>query len=50
MRVVRSLEKITAYPGGKELAIELAVKYKSQYPLKTALKDELRLFTARVQR
>lgn len=48
--VVRTLEKIATYPGGKELAIELAVKYKSQYPLKTALKDELRLFTARVQR
>lgn len=38
------LKKIASHPGGKELASELASKYKSQYPRRTAMIDELKVF------
>ncbi len=42
--IVRTLKKIAAQPGGRELAGELADKYRLQYPRRTAMIDELKRF------
>ena len=42
--IARTLEKIAAQPGGRELAAELAAKYRAQYPRRTAMLDELKRF------
>lgn len=42
--VARILRKIAAHRGGKELASQLAAKYRAQYPRRTAMLDELRDF------
>lgn len=42
--IARTLKKIAAHPGGKELAAELAEKYRSMYPRRTAMLDELKKF------
>lgn len=42
--IARTLKKIAAHPGGRELAAELAAKYRAQYPRRTAMIDELKRF------
>lgn len=42
--IARTLKKIAAHPGGRELATELAAKYRAQYPRRTAMIDELKRF------
>ena len=42
--VAKTLRKIAAHRGGKELASQLAAKYREQYPRRTAMLDELRDF------
>jgi hypothetical protein len=42
--VAKTLRKIAAHQGGKELASQLAAKYREQYPRRTAMLDELRDF------
>ena len=42
--IARTLEKIAVQPGGRELAAELAAKYRAQYPRRTAMLDELKRF------
>ena len=42
--IARTLKKITALPGGRELATELAVRYRAEYPRRTAMLDELWMF------
>ena len=42
--IARTLEKIAAQPGGRELAAELAAKYRAQYPRRSAMLDELKRF------
>ena len=43
-RIAQILRKIAAHSGGKELAAELAAKYRAQYPRRTAMIDELKKF------
>ncbi len=43
-RIAQLLRKLAAYSGGKELAAELAAKYRAQYPRRTAMFDELKKF------
>ena len=43
-RVTRILRKIAAHPGGKEIAADLAAKYRQQYPRRPAMIDELKRF------
>ena len=42
--IARMLRKMSRYPGGRELAGELAEKYRKQYPRRPALLDELKKF------
>lgn len=42
--IAKTLKKISSHPGGKELATELAVKYRAEYPRRTAMIDELKIF------
>ena len=42
--IAKTLKKIASRPGGKELAAELAEKYRQQYPRRTAMFDELKRF------
>ena len=42
--IVKTLKKIAAQPRGKEIAAELAEKYRAQYPRRTAIIDELKRF------
>ena len=42
--VARTLKRIAAQPGGKEIAAELAAKYRVQYPRRSAMIDELKRF------
>lgn len=42
--LAKTLKKIASYPGGKQLAAELAAKYRAQYPRRTAMQDELKKF------
>ena len=42
--IAKTLKKIAAQPGGKELAAELAAKYRAQYPRRSAMFDELKRF------
>ena len=42
--VARTLKRIAAQPGGKEIAAELAAKYRAQYPRRSAMIDELKRF------
>ena len=42
--IAKTLKKIVAQPGGKELAAELAAKYRAQYPRRSAMFDELKRF------
>ena len=42
--LAKTLKKIAAQPGGKELAGKLAAKYRAQYPRRTAMIDELKGF------
>lgn len=42
--IAKTLKKIATRPGGKELAAELAAKYRAQYPRRTAMIDELKIF------
>ena len=39
-----TLKKIAAHPKGRELAAELAAKYRAQYPRRSAMIDELKRF------
>ena len=41
-RIAQILKKIAAHSGGKQLAVELAAKYRAQYPRRTAMIDELK--------
>ena len=43
-RVAGMLRKICRYPGGREIAGELAEKYRKQYPRRPAMLDELEKF------
>ena len=43
-RIAQLLRKIAAHSGGKELAAELAAKYRAQYSRRTAMFDELKKF------
>lgn len=40
--IAKTLKKIAAQPGGKEIAAELADKYRAQYPRRSAMMDEVR--------
>ena len=42
--IAKTLKRIAAQPGGKEVAAELAAKYRTQYPRKSAMIDELKQF------
>ena len=42
--IARTLKKMVAHPGGREIAAELAVKYRTQYPRRSAMIDELKRF------
>ena len=42
--IARTLKKISAHPKGRELAAELAAKYRTQYPRRSAMMDELKRF------
>ena len=42
--IARTLKKIAAHPKGRELAAELAAKYRAQYPRRSAMIDELKRF------
>ena len=42
--IARTLKKITVLPGGSEVAVELAKKYRRQYPRRSAMIDELKMF------
>ena len=42
--IARTLKRIAAQPGGKEIATELAAKYRAQYPRRSAMIDELKRF------
>ena len=42
--IAKTLKKMAAQPDGKELAAELAAKYRAQYPRRTAMIDELKNF------
>ena len=42
--IAKTLKKIASRPGGKELASELAAKYRTMYPRRTAMIDELKSF------
>ena len=42
--VARILKRKAAQPGGKEIAAELAAKYRAQYPRRSAMIDELKRF------
>ena len=35
---------MVAHPGGREIAAELAVKYRTQYPRRSAMIDEVKRF------
>ena len=42
--IARTLKKIATRPGGREIAAELAAKYRAQYPRRSAMIDELKRF------
>ena len=42
--IAKILKKIASFPGGKEIAADLAAKYRAQYPRRTAMHDELKKF------
>ena len=42
--IAKTLKKITAQPGGRVIAAELAAKYRAQYPRRSAMIDELKRF------
>jgi hypothetical protein len=42
--IARTLKKIATRPGGRELAAELAAKFRAQYPRRSAMIDELKRF------
>ena len=42
--IAKTLKKIASRPGGEELASELAAKYRTMYPRRTAMIDELKSF------
>ena len=42
--IARTLKKMVAHPGDREIVAELAVKYRTQYPRRSAMIDELKRF------